>query len=193
MTHIELYPHEVWDKLTMKFMQIFSHFHLRMLKDCRFSDGLKWSALTLRHVSHFDTYFIISLFILVLQKLFFNYWYILLVSGCIECLEQLALYMILRWSSKLPQNSIDILSEYCTSLNSNILQRCIILTSVFWAAMTSSLMVGIRVILVKLSCGTIQRRGSSGSQQEGWDWMVRLLHRCLRLKVSVTTFTFTGW
>jgi hypothetical protein len=27
LTHIELYPYEVWGKPTMKSMQIFSHFH----------------------------------------------------------------------------------------------------------------------------------------------------------------------
>jgi hypothetical protein len=32
MTHIELYPHEVRGKPTMKSVQIFSHFHSRMLK-----------------------------------------------------------------------------------------------------------------------------------------------------------------
>jgi hypothetical protein len=41
MTHIELYLHEVRGKPTMKSIQIFSHFHSRMLKGCRFSVGLK--------------------------------------------------------------------------------------------------------------------------------------------------------
>jgi hypothetical protein len=41
MTHIELYPCEVRGKPTMKSIQMFSHFHLGMLKGCRFLVGLK--------------------------------------------------------------------------------------------------------------------------------------------------------
>jgi hypothetical protein len=41
MTHIELYPHEVWGKPTMKSIHMFSHFHTGMLKGCRFPVGLK--------------------------------------------------------------------------------------------------------------------------------------------------------
>jgi hypothetical protein len=41
MTHIELYPHEVRGKPKMKSIQMFSHFHLEMLKGCRFLVGLK--------------------------------------------------------------------------------------------------------------------------------------------------------
>jgi hypothetical protein len=41
MTHIELNPREVRGKPTMKSIQMFSHFHSEMLKDCRFSMGLK--------------------------------------------------------------------------------------------------------------------------------------------------------
>jgi hypothetical protein len=40
-THIELYPREVRGKPTMKSMQMSSHFHSGMLKDCRFLVGLK--------------------------------------------------------------------------------------------------------------------------------------------------------
>jgi hypothetical protein len=72
MTHIELYPREVWGKPTMKSMQMSSHFHSEMLKGCRFPVGLKWSALTLRQVSHLNTYFAISHFILVHKKFFFK-------------------------------------------------------------------------------------------------------------------------
>jgi hypothetical protein len=41
MTHIELYPREVRGKPTMKFMQMFSHFHSGILKGCKFPAGLK--------------------------------------------------------------------------------------------------------------------------------------------------------
>jgi hypothetical protein len=58
--------------------------------------------------------------------------------------------------------------------------------------MTSSLMVRIRAMLFNLPCGTTQRIGSSGSQQEVWGWIVRWLHRCLRLRASATTFAFQG-
>jgi hypothetical protein len=40
MTHIELYPHEVWGIPTMKSIHMFSHFHSGMLKGCRFPAGL---------------------------------------------------------------------------------------------------------------------------------------------------------
>jgi hypothetical protein len=152
---------------------MFSHFHSGMLKGCRFLAGLKWSALTLRHVSHFDTYFVISLFILVHQKLFFKSWCILLVPWWIEYLEQWASSMIMWWSSKFlgtirrslnhrtPSTSY---RKHCASPNSNLLRRCPIPTSVFWVAMTSSLMVGIGAMLFKLPCGTTQRLGSPRSQ-----------------------------
>jgi hypothetical protein len=100
MTHIELYPHEVQGKRRMKSMQMFSHFHSGILKGCRFSVGLKWSTLILRHVSHSDTYLVISRFIRVHQKLFFKSWYILLVPRWIVYREQWASSMILRRSSK---------------------------------------------------------------------------------------------
>jgi hypothetical protein len=41
MTHIESYPREVRGKPTMKYMQMFSHFHSGILKGCRFPVGLK--------------------------------------------------------------------------------------------------------------------------------------------------------
>jgi hypothetical protein len=41
MTHIELYRHEVRGKPMMKSMRMFSHFHSRILKGCRFLTGLK--------------------------------------------------------------------------------------------------------------------------------------------------------
>jgi hypothetical protein len=202
MTHIELYPREVWGKPTMKSIQMFSHFHSRMLQGCRFLVGLEWSALTLRNVSHSDTYFAISLFILIHGKLFFKSWYILLVPGWIEYLEQWAASMILQRSSTFFETTRWCLNhrnpsascrKYYASPNSNLLWRCSIPTFIFWAAMTSSLMVGIRVMLFELPCGTTQRLGSSGSQQEGWDWMVRWLQRCLRLRAYAAMLAFLGW
>jgi hypothetical protein len=156
---------------------MFSYFHFGMLKWCRFPAGLKWSALTLQHVSHSDIYFAISLFILVHQKLFFKSWYILLVYGWIEYLEQWASSMILRWSSKFFRTMRRSLNhrtpsisyqKHCASPNSNLLRVCLIPTPIFWAAMTSSLMVGMRAMLFNLPCGKIWRLSSSGSQQEGW-------------------------
>jgi hypothetical protein len=41
MTHIELYPREVRGKLTMKSIQMLSHFHSGMLKGHRFPVDLK--------------------------------------------------------------------------------------------------------------------------------------------------------
>jgi hypothetical protein len=155
---------------------MFSHFHSGMLKGCRFPAGLKWLALTLWHMSHSDTYFTISLFILVHQKLFFKSWYILLVPGWIVYLEQWASCMILRWSLKFFRTTRRSLNhrtpsascrKHCSSPNSNLVQRCLIPMSIFWVAMTSSLMVGIRAMLFKLPCGTTRRLISSGSQQEG--------------------------
>jgi hypothetical protein len=141
MTHIELYPREVWGKPTMKSMQMFSYFHSGMLKGCRFLVGLKWSALILRHVSHSDTYFAISCFILVHQKFFFKSWYILLVPGWIEYHEQLTSFMILQWSSKsfgTTRRSLNYRTssasyrKHWASSNSNFRRRWPIPTSVLW-------------------------------------------------------------
>jgi hypothetical protein len=135
-------------------------------------------ALTIRHVSHSDTYLAISLFILIHQKFFFRSWYILLVPRWIEYLEQWATSMILQWSSKFFETTrwslnhrtpSESYKKYCASPNSNLLQRCSIPLSVFWAVMISSLMVGIRAMLFRLPCETTRRLGSSGSQQEWWD------------------------
>jgi hypothetical protein len=202
MTHIELYPREVRDKPTMKSMQMFSHFHSGMLKGCRFLAGLRWSALTLRHVSHLDTYFAISCFIRVHQKFFFKSWYILLAPGWIEYLEQWASFMILRWSSKslgTTSRSLNHITpsascwKHWASPNSNLWRIWPIPTSVLWAVMTSSLMVGMRAMLFNLPCGTTRRLGSSKSQHEEWGGTVRWLHRCLWFRASATTFAFLGW
>jgi hypothetical protein len=75
----------------MKYIHMFSHFHSGMLKCCRFLAGLKLSALTLQQVSHSNTYFAISCFILVHQNFFLKSLYNLLVPGWIEYLEQCAL------------------------------------------------------------------------------------------------------
>jgi hypothetical protein len=141
-----------------------------------YSASLKWSAMTLRHVSHSDTYFTISLFNLIHQKLFFNSWYILLVSGWIEYLQQWASSMILRRSLKFFGTTRRSLNhripsasyrKHYASPNFNLLRRCPIPTSIFWAAMTSFLIVGMRAMLFKLSCGTTRRLGSFGSKQGG--------------------------
>jgi hypothetical protein len=72
MTHMELYPYKVQGKPTMKFIHMFSYFHSGMLKGYKFLACLKWSALTLQHVSHSATYFAISRFILDYQIFFFK-------------------------------------------------------------------------------------------------------------------------
>jgi hypothetical protein len=41
MTQLELCPRKMRGKLTMKSIQMFSHFHSGMLKGCRFPVGLK--------------------------------------------------------------------------------------------------------------------------------------------------------
>jgi hypothetical protein len=184
MTHIELYPREVRGKPTMKSIQIFSHFHSGMLKGCRFPGGLRWSTLTLWHVSHSDTYFAISRFIRVHQKFFFKSWYILLVPGWIEYCEQCASSMILRRSSKSfgttrrslnHRNPSTSCRKHWASPNSNLRQRWPIPASVLWAAMTSSLMVRMRAMLFNLLCETTRRLGSLGSQYEERGGMVRWL------------------
>jgi hypothetical protein len=202
MTHIELYPHEVWGKPTMKSMQMFSHFHSGILKGCRFSPGLKWSALILWQVSHSNTYLDISCFILIHQKFFLRSWYILLVPGWIEYHEQWASSMILRWSSKsfrtmrwslnyrTPSTSC---RKHWASPDSILRRRWPIPTSVLWAAMMPSLIVGMRAILFSLPCGTTRRLGPSGSQHERWGWTVIWLYRCLWLRASATIFALPGW
>jgi hypothetical protein len=157
----------------MKSIQMFFHFHSGMLKGCKFLVGLKWLALTLRQVSHSDTHFAISRFILIHQKFFFKSWYILLILGWIEYYEQWDSSMILRWSSKsfgtirrsLNHRTPSVsYRKHWASPNSNLQWRWPIPTSILWAAMTSSLIVGIKSILFNLPCGTTQRLGSSGSQ-----------------------------
>jgi hypothetical protein len=173
MTHIELYPREVWGKPTMKSMHMSSHFHAGMLKGCKFLMCLKWSALTLWQVSYSDTYFTIYRFILVHQNFYFKSWYILLVLIWIEYREQWSSSMILWRSSKSFRTMRRSLNHrtlsasyrmHGASPNSNLRWRWHIPTSVLWAAMTSSLMVGTRAMLFSLSCGTTRRLGSSASQ-----------------------------
>jgi hypothetical protein len=172
-----------------------------MLKGCRFLAGLKWSALTLRHVSHLDIYFAISHFILVHPK-FFKSWYILLILRWIEYREQWASSMTLRRSSKSFKTTRRSLNhrtpstscwKHWASPNYNLWQRWPIPTSILWVVMASSLMVGIRAILFNLLCGTTWRLDSSGSQSEGWGWIVRWLDRCLWLRASTTTLAFPSW
>jgi hypothetical protein len=151
---------------------MFSHFHSGMLNGCRFPVGLRWLALTLRHVSHSDTYFAISHFIRVHQK-FFKSWYILFVLGRIEYLEQWASSMILRWSSRsfgttrrslnhrTPSTSC---RKHWASPNSNFWRIWPIPTSILWAVMISSLIVGMRAMLFNLPCGTTRKPSSSRSQ-----------------------------
>jgi hypothetical protein len=181
MTHIALYPHEVRGKPTMKSMQMFSHFHSGILKGCRFPAGLKWSALILWQVSHSDTYFALSCFILVHQKFFFKSWYILLVPEWIEYHEQWASSMILRQSSKSFRTIRRSLNhrtplascwKHWASLDSILWRRWPIPMSTLWAAMMSSLIVEMRAMLFSLPCGTTRRLGSLGSQQVEWDWTV---------------------
>jgi hypothetical protein len=202
VTHVELYPREVRGKPTIKSIQMFSQFHSGMLKGCRFLMGLKWSTLILWHVSHLDTYFAISRFIHVHQKFFFKSWYILFVPGWIEYHEQWPSSMILRRSSKsfgTTRRSLNYTTpstscqKHCASPNSNLWRIWLIPTSVLWAAVTSSLMIGMRAILFNLPCGTTRRLSASESQHEEWGGTVRWLHRCLWLRASITTFAFSGW
>jgi hypothetical protein len=202
MTHIELHPCEVWGQPTMKSMQMFSHFHSGMLKGCRFSVGLKWSALILRQVSHSDTNFAISRFILVHQKFFFKFWCILLVPRSIEYHEQWTSSMIL-WRSSMSFGTMRRSLNYRTpstscrkhwaSPNSNLWRRWRIPMSILCAAMMSSLIVGMRAMLFNLPWGTTRRLGSLGSQHAEWDWVVIWWHRCLWLKASTTTLALPGW
>jgi hypothetical protein len=157
---------------------MFSHFHSGMLKGCRFSVGLKWSVLILWQVSHSNTYFAISHFILVHQKFFFKSWYILLVPGWIEYREQWASSMILRQSSKSFRTTRRSLNhrtpsascrKHWASSNSNLWWRWPIPTPVLCVAMMSPLIVGMRAMLFNLACGTTWRLGSSGSQHAEWD------------------------
>jgi hypothetical protein len=202
MTHIELYPCEVRGKPTMKSMQMSSHFHSGMLKGCMFSAGLKWSALTRWQVSHSDTYFAVSHFILINQKFTFKSWYILLVLRWIEYREQWASSMFLQRSSKSFRTTRWSLNhrtpsascrKYWASFNSNLRWRWPIPTSIFCAVMMCSLIVGMRAMLFNLPCGTTQRLDYSESQHEERDWTVWWLHRCLRFRASATTLALPRW
>jgi hypothetical protein len=98
-----------------------------------------------------------------------------------EYLEQWDTSMILRWSSKsfgTTRRSLNHKTpsgsswKHCASPNSNLLQIWPISTSVCWAAMTSSLIVGMRAILFKTPWGITWRLDSSGSQQDVRGWTV---------------------
>jgi hypothetical protein len=202
ITHIESCSHEVRGKPIIKSMQMSSHFHSGILKGCSFPVGLKWSALTLLHVSHSAMYLAICRFILIHQKLFFNSWYILFVPGWIEYLEQCASSIILRWSSRSFETTRRSFNhrtpstssrKHFASPNTNLLRMWLILTSIRWVVMTSSLIVEIRAILFNAPYETTRRLGSFKWQQEVRGYTIRLLQWCLRLKASATTFTFPRW
>jgi hypothetical protein len=200
MTHMELYPDELRGKPTMKSMQISSHFHSGMLNDCGFPTG--WPALTLQHVSHSATYLTISHFILVHQKFFFKSWYILFVHGWIEYLEQCASSTILWRSSKSLGTTRQFLNhrtpstsswKHFTSSNFNLLQMWPILTYVFWATMTSSLIDGMRAMLFNAPYGMTRRLDSSRSPPDVRGWTTIWCQCSFWLRASVTTFALPGW
>jgi hypothetical protein len=173
-----------------------------MLKGCRFPAGLKWSALTLRHVSYSARYFAISRFILVHQKFFFKSWYILFVLRWIEYLEQWASSMTLwlSWRSfRTTRRSLNHKTpsasswKYCDAPNCSLLQIWTISASIFWAAITSYLIVGMRAMLVNVPCGTTQRLSSSRWQQDVRGCTIRLLQWCMRLNEYAITFAFPRW
>jgi hypothetical protein len=119
----------------------------------------------------------------------------------IEYREQWASSMILWRSSKSFRTTRRSLNhrtpsascqKHWASPNSDLRRRWLIPTSVLWAVMTSFLMVGMRAMLFSLPCGIMWRLDSSGSQQEEWDWAVRLLYWCLWLRASATTLALPG-
>jgi hypothetical protein len=65
MTLIESWCREVLGRPTIKSMMMSSHFHEGIDRGCKAPADFKWLAFILWHVSHSDTYWAISLFILV--------------------------------------------------------------------------------------------------------------------------------
>jgi hypothetical protein len=84
MTHMESYPSWVRGNPTMKSIPISSHFHFGIFKGCNSPAGLWCSALTCWHVSHNDTYSMISRFMPYHQYLVFGSLYLLVLLGWIE-------------------------------------------------------------------------------------------------------------
>jgi hypothetical protein len=88
ITQIESWWREVLGRPTMKSMLMSSHFHESIDRGCKALADFKWLAFILWQVSHSDTYWAISLFILVHQYKGFKSWYILVLPGCMENLER---------------------------------------------------------------------------------------------------------
>ena len=119
-------------------------------------------------MSHSDTYFSISRFILVHQNRSFRSWYTLLLPGWIEYLERWALSRICFQSSNSLGTTNRFLNQRTPSLSwwkhwtwgSFSLSLYLILhmpASFFWAAIIWSRSVGVRVMLVSVPSATITR------------------------------------
>jgi hypothetical protein len=64
MTHIASFPFFSLGNANTKSMVIISHFHSRICSGCNGHVGLWCSTLICCHIPHFDTYLVISLFML---------------------------------------------------------------------------------------------------------------------------------
>ena len=118
ITQITVYPSNILGK----FMAMFSHFFSNTLRGCNNLVILCLEASTYWHTRHLLTNFAMFFFILYHQKCCFKYWYILILSGCIENGELWASVSILFFSSStigthsrplhnsLPSNNLEKLS-----------------------------------------------------------------------------------
>lgn len=165
-TQMESYPFWVWGNPTMKSMLISSHFHSGMFKGWRVPAGLRWLALTLRQISHSDTYLAISLFILVHQNCCLRSWYILLLPGWIDSREEWASSRICFLSSKSFGTTSRVLNHNTFSLywwkqptlgspSDILLWISFTPLSCFCAAMTRSQRVGVSSSWANVPCGTM--------------------------------------
>jgi len=143
-----------------------SHFHSGILKGWRVPAGLRWLALTLRQMSHSDTYLAISLFILVHQNRCFRSWYILLLPGWRDSREVWASSRIYFWGSKSLGTTIRLLNHNtfwlswwkqltCGYPSDNLLWISFTPLSFFCASMINSRRVGVSSIWANVPCGSI--------------------------------------
>ena len=206
ITQIESYPFVVGGNPTMKSILISSHFHEGISKGWSIPAGLRWLALTLRQISHSDTYLATSRFILVHQNRCLRSWYILVLPGWMEYLERWASSRICFRSSKSLGTTSRFLNHKTPSPSkwkhatrgSFYLSLCLIFSMPilsFWAAITWSRRVGVRTMLARVPSATIAKFIFSISWHKVSCKTIAetQLQLALRLNASATTFALPGW
>jgi hypothetical protein len=203
MTHMESYPAWVWSNQTMKSIPISSHFHSRIFNGCNSPAGLWCSILTRWHVSHNDTYFVISRFMPYHQYLVFKSLYILVLPVWIEYAESWASRRInsqigfrLGTHIYFPNHKVPLSSLVKSLVLFSFISCRISLSfpSSSWAFLISDSNVGSTSIAIVASF-TIARLWYLISWHSSGRILLAkvVLQYFLWLKASATTLAFPGW